>query len=113
MMSGTTVGDSAAMTDPVTSKARRTSATRRFPNMSPSLPEMGTHIADTSRVTVITQAVSSRAAPRSSGSFAWIGIRIVCMKDAPIPAKARTAMTAPARGSVGMDCVRMGAVMLM
>ncbi len=62
---------------------------RRLPNMSPR-PAIGVQIAETRRVAVITRAVSSGLAPRSSGSAPWMGIRMVCWNDALAPANAST-----------------------
>ena len=42
-----------------------------------------------------TGAVSARLALMSAGSSDWIGSRIVCMNDPPMPANARTAMMRP------------------
>ena len=91
-------GDSAAMTEPATMTASSTSTIRRLPYMSPSRPEIGVMIAAASSVEVTTQAVSSRLASSSSGSFAWIGTTSVNMNEDASPAAARTAMIAPCRG---------------
>ncbi len=96
-MSSPIPGDSALRRAPPASSASRTTATRRLPYMSPSFPEIGVQIADTSSVIVMTHAVSSRGASRSSGSSAWIGMRMVWVKDALIPANASAAMTGPSR----------------
>ena len=54
---------------------------RRLPYMSPRRPEIGVMIAAASSVEVTTQAVSSRLASSSSGSFDWIGTTSVNMND--------------------------------
>ena len=91
-------GDSAAMTDPTTITATRISTIRRLPYMSPRRPEIGVITAAASRVEVTTQAVSSRLASSSSGSFDWIGTISVNMNDEHRPADASTAMMAPCLG---------------
>ncbi len=54
--------------------------------MSPRRPEIGVITAAASSVEVTTQAVSSRLAFSSSGSFDWIGTMSVNMNDEHRPA---------------------------
>ena len=67
---------------------------------------MGVKIAATSSVTVTTHAVSSRLAPSSSGSSAWIGTTSVNMNDDARPVSASTATMAPVPGHPGESSSR-------
>ncbi|WP_457100733.1 hypothetical protein [Microbacterium sp. P5_E9] len=49
----------------MTSSVSRIRITRRLPNMSPSQPEIGVQMHDTTSVIVMTHAVSARSAPSS------------------------------------------------
>ena len=95
MISGSTVGDNAATAEPSINTASRISATRRLPYMSPNLPEIGVQIAATSNVMVMTHAVFEADVFSSCGSSPWMGMRMVWVNAAHMPAKASTDTTAP------------------
>ncbi len=106
-ISGATVGDSAATTEPSIRTPSRVRATRRLPYISPNFPEIGVQIAATSKVIVMTHAVSLLDAFNNIGSSPWIGMRMVWVNAAHMPAKASTDTTrAGADGSRGSTRLR-------
>ncbi|KQZ03389.1 hypothetical protein ASD51_19995 [Streptomyces sp. Root55] len=92
---GTTVDDRAQTTEPTTRGTAHAISIRRLPSRSPRRPEIGTHTAETSRVTVITQVAFEAVVSRSCGSSAMSGVTRVCMIAATVPARARVATTPP------------------
>ena len=90
-MSGPTVDDSAATADPSINTHSSTIAIRRLPYISPNLPEIGVQIAATNSVMVMTQAVLPLAVFSSCGSSPWMGMRMVWVNAAVMPANARAA----------------------
>ncbi len=95
MIMGTTVEESAQTTEPTISGTAQASSMRRLPSRSPRRPETGTQTAETSRVTVITQAALEDVVFSSLGSSAMSGVTRVCMTAATVPAKASVATTPP------------------
>ena len=74
------------MSEPRMRRVTRTRRTRRLPQRSASLPEIGVVTAAATRETVSTQAVALRVESSSSGRWFWMGTTRVCMNETLVAA---------------------------
>ena len=86
---------SAHSTDPAERTPRLMTSIRLLPNISPSLPLIGTITAPASRVEVITHDALLAEVPSSRGRDWTSGRTRVCINAVTMPQKPRTAMIAP------------------